>query len=182
MLILQSLLITWQTAYVPFPFIIWSQRGYWVVLYLTASQFTFPAFTSLVDIISINSATLFVLFFLLVMRTFHLLRLSRALSRNYTLAHPESIKLMPSICSIIFISDLIHNMQVIRCVIFHASLFSIYLCWALVITSCTTLFKGQLKLQSHCCTQQNPLFKFVVFSTVDMDEAWGNTRSSIAKQ
>lgn len=32
--ILQSLLITRQTADVPFPFIIWSQCGYWVLLYM----------------------------------------------------------------------------------------------------------------------------------------------------
>lgn len=31
MLLIQSLLLTWQTADVPFPFIIWSQWGYWVV-------------------------------------------------------------------------------------------------------------------------------------------------------
>lgn len=75
---------------------------------LTASQFTFPAFTSLADIISINtSATLFVLFFLLEMRTFHLWRLLCLLSHNYILAHPESIKLMTLIRSIIFISSLI---------------------------------------------------------------------------
>lgn len=74
---------------------------------LTASQFTFPAFTSLADIISISSATLFVLFLLLVMRTFHLGRLSCALSHNYILAHPESIKLLTLIRSITFISVLI---------------------------------------------------------------------------